>query len=106
MVFNYFLKSLKEYRLFPKDENEIEQQAAHAFRRDVVEAMGDNSPDFEGTLQAWIDTYIPQPIWNRCLTALRQRRFDKAKEARTLKLSRENYRLVKAYAQALNLTVE
>lgn len=104
-IYQYFAKALHEKRIFKHDTQTL-TKARQAFLT-VASAYDKKaeSLEFKEILQEWIDTYVPQSKWQRCLATLRQLRSNQRHEVKSVKLNKETYMILKSYAEYLDLSL-
>lgn len=73
------------------------------FQKDALES---EQLAYVQALQAWIDKYILQADWHRCLTTLRQHKFTIKARIKTLKLRADVYYDLQFYANKLGISME
>lgn len=106
-VYQYFANALHEKRIF-KEKPEILAEAQQAFLQITSTHEINNNRQleiFKSSLQEWVDTYVPQNKWQRCLATLRQIRSNHRHEVKSVKLAKETYTLVKTYAELLQISL-
>ncbi len=104
-IYQYFAKALHEKRIFEDDPKKLTEAQQSFLQITPTHDADINSPVLKASLQEWIDAYVSQSKWQRCLATLRQIRSNHRNEVKSVKLSKETYALLKSYADCLQLSI-
>lgn len=113
-VDNYFLRAFKYDRLHRDSwfaSHDALYEAKESYKK--LPAISSKSSEAKKTtlanrcvaLQQWIDTYIPNEKWQRCLLTLRQEKSRKKLKLRQLNLGADIYSKVKVLAEKKGITM-
>ncbi len=100
--YSYFQRAIQSDR-FMKDSinDEID-----GMRENAISAFSDISLKEEGAigaLQRWIEAFVDSASWGRCYRALNQKKYLAKDSHQTVNLTKEAYRLLKAFATSKGL---
>ena len=105
VIYQYFEKALHEKRIF-KDNAQKSIKAKQAFL-EVTSTHEKKAKTlaFRKILQMWVDEYVPQKKWERCLATLRQVRANHRYAVKSVKIPKDTYALLKDCADQLQLNL-
>ncbi len=98
-IYFYFNRAVLEYR------SDVIRDDEH---HDADEKLTELSPVFKEMtkekiqkFQEWIDTYVLQDAWQKCLQAIRQKRYSRRRDKKTLHVSGAVYKQLKECARKM-----
>lgn len=99
-IINYFYRAIKEGQLeVLKDIEEI--KASQALKKLMEEQDKDRLP---ALVQSWVEKYISQAHWRKCLGVIRQLKYRNHRKSKMLTVDGKAYHKLRRYAKKAHLS--
>jgi hypothetical protein len=106
-IYRYFSKALNDKQIFPIEDDPTHHYViTRAFNPLMAHRGSKKDSVFINQLQAWVDTYIDQTLWELCLKTIRDKNEHKKNQLYTLNLSYKAYQVISKYAKKAGLSIE
>ncbi len=107
-IHRYLSRALDEERLFSKDSQHREEALKSFTHLKLPPDTGTilERKDFFKELQSWMDSYVPEDMRKKCLSALRWNRAKQNHRSKTIRLNHNVYVLLRQYARTRHLTIQ
>lgn len=106
-IYRYFTNALHDKQLFPIEDDPTRHYVMTRAFKPLMDYRGSKKDSvFINQLQAWVDTYIDQTLWELCLKTLRDKTASKKTQPYTVQLPYKAYQAVNKYAKKVGLSTE